>query len=58
VVTWGPETSTRIDTSRIELERPVPARVPLGTIFEAGRSIRNGLSRQAPLRNVTNGHGE
>ncbi len=55
---WGPDTSTATDTGRMEMERRVPARVPLGTIFEAGASPRTSLSRQALLRGLGNGHGE
>jgi hypothetical protein len=35
-----------------------PTRVPLSTIFQPRMTIRDGLSRQAPLRGVVNGDGE
>lgn len=56
MVSWGP--GAAIDSSLVDMGRRIPARVPLSAIFEVGVSTREGLSRQAPLRVVVNGHGE
>ena len=44
--------------SRVETEGRTPARVPLSAIFKPGAGTQQGLSRQAPLRTLVNGHGE
>ena len=57
MVSWGPRTTVIIE-SPAGADRRAPTRVPLSAIFQADVNIRDGVSRQAPLRGVVNGHGE